>query len=81
MSNGELKLRKKPVRIAIIGAGAVSDYHHVPGIELDSLGVRFRDPGAKGGHPQLPAWTESSAGGGLPSNVGGLKIQWICKVV
>ena len=35
MSNGELKLRKKPVRIAIIGAGAVSDYHHVPGIELD----------------------------------------------
>ncbi len=25
-----------PVRIAIIGAGAVSDYHHVPGIRLDS---------------------------------------------
>ena len=24
-----------PVRIAIIGAGAVSDYHHVPGINLD----------------------------------------------
>jgi predicted dehydrogenase len=24
-----------PVRIAIIGAGAVSDYHHVPGIQLD----------------------------------------------
>ena len=24
-----------PVRIAIIGAGAVSDYHHVPGIRLD----------------------------------------------
>ena len=23
------------VRIAIIGAGAVSDYHHVPGIRLD----------------------------------------------
>ena len=26
----------KPVRIAIIGAGAVSDYHHVPGIRLDA---------------------------------------------
>jgi predicted dehydrogenase len=25
-----------PIRIAIIGAGAVSDYHHVPGIRLDS---------------------------------------------
>ncbi len=25
----------KPVRIAIIGAGAVSDYHHVPGINMD----------------------------------------------
>lgn len=25
-----------PVRMAIIGAGAVSDYHHVPGIRLDS---------------------------------------------
>src|SRR5262245_6896314 len=25
----------KPVRIAIIGAGAVSDYHHVPAIRLD----------------------------------------------
>lgn len=24
-----------PVRIAIVGAGAVSDYHHVPGIRLD----------------------------------------------
>ena len=24
-----------PVRIGIIGAGAVSDYHHVPGIRLD----------------------------------------------
>jgi predicted dehydrogenase len=24
-----------PVRIAIIGAGAVSDYHHVPGIRID----------------------------------------------
>ena len=24
-----------PVRLAIIGAGAVSDYHHVPGIRLD----------------------------------------------
>lgn len=27
---------KLPVRIAIVGAGAVSDYHHVPGIRLDS---------------------------------------------
>ncbi len=35
MSHGELKLRNNPVRIAIIGAGAVSDYHHAPGIELD----------------------------------------------
>src|SRR5581483_6085865 len=26
---------KTPVRIGIIGAGAVSDYHHVPGIRLD----------------------------------------------
>lgn len=25
----------KPVRIALVGAGAVSDYHHVPGIRLD----------------------------------------------
>ena len=25
----------KPVRVGIIGAGAVSDYHHVPGIRLD----------------------------------------------
>ncbi|MGD9720599.1 MAG: Gfo/Idh/MocA family protein [Pirellulales bacterium] len=26
---------KLPVRVAIIGAGAVSDYHHVPGLRLD----------------------------------------------
>lgn len=26
---------KPPVRIAIVGAGKVSDYHHVPGIRLD----------------------------------------------
>jgi len=26
---------ENPVKIAIIGAGAVSDYHHVPGIRLD----------------------------------------------
>lgn len=25
-----------PIRVAIIGAGAVSDYHHVPGVRLDS---------------------------------------------
>lgn len=28
-------MTKTPVRIAIIGAGAVADYHHVPGIRLD----------------------------------------------
>ncbi len=28
--------RELPLRIAIIGAGAVSDYHHVPAIRLDS---------------------------------------------
>jgi predicted dehydrogenase len=27
--------QSNPVKIAIIGAGAVSDYHHVPGIRLD----------------------------------------------
>ncbi len=27
--------QQPPVRIAIIGAGAVSDYHHVPGIRID----------------------------------------------
>src|SRR5690242_11857467 len=26
---------QRPVRIAIVGAGAVSDYHHVPAIRLD----------------------------------------------
>ncbi len=30
-----LKASRGPVRIAIVGAGAVSDYHHVPGIRLD----------------------------------------------
>jgi predicted dehydrogenase len=30
-----IKETKLPVRIAIIGAGAVSDYHHVPAIRLD----------------------------------------------
>ena len=29
------ELSSKPVRIAIIGAGAVSDFHHVPGIRID----------------------------------------------
>ena len=28
-----------PVRLAIVGAGAVSDYHHVPGIRLDPRAV------------------------------------------
>jgi predicted dehydrogenase len=27
--------QSRPVRVAIIGAGAVSDYHHVPGLRLD----------------------------------------------
>ena len=27
--------KQPPVRVAIIGAGAVSDYHHVPGLRLD----------------------------------------------
>src|SRR5712692_1945720 len=31
-----IKSAKPPVRIAIIGAGKVSDYHHVPGIRLDN---------------------------------------------
>lgn len=29
------KPHPQPVRIALLGAGAVSDYHHVPGIRLD----------------------------------------------
>src|SRR3954469_3023857 len=29
------KSKQPPVRIAIVGAGKVSDYHHVPGIRLD----------------------------------------------
>lgn len=39
----------KKVRIAIVGAGAVSDYHHVPGIRLDPraelVAVCDSDPG------------------------------------
>lgn len=31
----EVMTYSNPVRIGIIGAGAVSDYHHVPGIRLD----------------------------------------------
>src|SRR5437016_5518306 len=31
----EPSMSRAPVRIAIIGAGAVSDYHHVPAIRLD----------------------------------------------
>ncbi len=30
------KASAKPVRIALVGAGKVSDYHHVPGIRLDN---------------------------------------------
>ena len=29
------KVTERPVRIAIVGAGAVSDYHHVPAIRID----------------------------------------------
>src|SRR5688572_982892 len=43
------KAQQSPVRIAIIGAGAVSDYHHVPGIRLDNrcklVAVCDADPG------------------------------------
>jgi predicted dehydrogenase len=35
----ELPSDQSPVRIGIIGAGAVSDYHHVPAIRLDSRAV------------------------------------------
>ena len=28
-------MTENPIRVAIIGAGAVSDYHHVPGLSLD----------------------------------------------
>ncbi|MBL8827092.1 MAG: Gfo/Idh/MocA family oxidoreductase, partial [Planctomycetaceae bacterium] len=39
---------QRPLRIGIIGAGAVSDYHHVPAIRLDSRctlgGVCDADP-------------------------------------
>lgn len=31
--------KQPPIRIGIIGAGAVSDYHHVPGIQLDPRAV------------------------------------------
>jgi predicted dehydrogenase len=30
-----IRPKSPPVRVAIIGAGAVSDYHHVPGLRLD----------------------------------------------
>ncbi len=31
----QIRPTSAPVRVAIIGAGAVSDYHHVPGLRLD----------------------------------------------
>lgn len=31
----KIKSNRAPIRFGIIGAGAVSDYHHVPGIRLD----------------------------------------------
>ena len=39
-----------PVRVAIIGAGAVSDYHHVPALRLDP---RARLVGACDSNSQL----------------------------
>src|SRR5215471_15552803 len=30
-----IRSAKTPVRVAIVGAGKVSDYHHVPGLRLD----------------------------------------------
>src|SRR5678815_1281275 len=42
--------RPSPINIAIIGAGAVSDYHHVPGIRLDP---RARLVGACDSSPEL----------------------------
>ena len=34
-----IRAKQAPVRVGIIGAGAVSDYHHVPGIRLDPRAV------------------------------------------
>src|SRR5438045_2364476 len=42
--------RSRPVGIGIIGAGAVSDYHHVPGIRVDP---RARLAGACDASPEL----------------------------
>ena len=41
------------VRYAIIGAGAVSDYHHVPGIRLDQRAelVAVCDPNRRAARP------------------------------
>ena len=39
-----------PVKIAVIGAGAVSDYHHVPAIRLDP---RARLAGVCDASPEL----------------------------
>src|SRR5687768_8425359 len=30
-----IRSKQAPIRVGIIGAGAVSDYHHVPGIRID----------------------------------------------
>jgi predicted dehydrogenase len=35
LKTSSVKASRLPVRIAIIGAGKVSDYHHVPGMRLD----------------------------------------------
>ncbi len=48
------------VRIAIIGAGAVADYHHVPGIRLDPRAelVAACDPNEALLEKRNPSWPE-----------------------
>ena len=43
------KPQSTPVRVAIIGAGQVSDFHHVPGLKLDPRAqlVAICDPNAE----------------------------------
>src|SRR4029079_17124123 len=51
------------VRIAIIGAGAVADYHHVPGIVLDPRAelVAICDPNEKLLAERLQKWGKMKA--------------------
>ena len=53
-----------PVRIAIIGAGAVSDYHHVPAIRLDPRAVLIA---ACDANPELLATKQAAWGVDLAS--------------